>query len=392
MQWVQALFVLTLISVAGASACTRHNPAACCTSVEDCNQVGLNQIGGCAADQVCNQGTCTAPECVASSDCSMSGDICSDGLCVVGPDANIRVDYIAFVSTRDGNNEIYRMKADGSEQINLTHDASSDTAPLWDPTGDKISFLSDRGGIQQLYVMRFDGTGLVNVSQGQASDPVWSPNGATLAFVSTRAGGTNIFAVPAAGGTVAPLTTTGTAAMPDWSHDGSHIAYFGNSALQVMDSNGFNSKLAVAAFAMFPKWSPDGKRFAFVHRNFDIGGDDVYLAKSDGTGTITTATMTAMITESRQQWSPSGLTLLGQTDKGEIFLLQSNTLAYTNLTMSAGLDESPSWVPDGTRYVWASDATGDLDIYVAPLAGGTPTNLTKTPLFTDTDPVWRPGA
>jgi len=41
---------------------------------------------------------------------------------------------IAFVSNRDGNNEIYVMAADGSGQINLTNDsATSDVDPAWSP-------------------------------------------------------------------------------------------------------------------------------------------------------------------------------------------------------------------------------------------------------------------
>jgi len=39
--------------------------------------------------------------------------------------------YIAFVSTRDGTAEIYRMRADGSEQVRLTHNGRSNHTPTW---------------------------------------------------------------------------------------------------------------------------------------------------------------------------------------------------------------------------------------------------------------------
>lgn len=38
---------------------------------------------------------------------------------------------IAFTSNRDGNNEVYMMSADGSEQTNLTNDPANDNNPTW---------------------------------------------------------------------------------------------------------------------------------------------------------------------------------------------------------------------------------------------------------------------
>ena len=49
-----------------------------------------------------------------------------------------------FVSTRDGNEEIYVMNADGSNPVNLTKNDSRDTMPSWSPDGTKIAFVSDR--------------------------------------------------------------------------------------------------------------------------------------------------------------------------------------------------------------------------------------------------------
>ena len=45
---------------------------------------------------------------------------------------------IAFISSRDGNFEIYAMNADGSEQTNLTNYSDKDMAPCWSPDGKKI--------------------------------------------------------------------------------------------------------------------------------------------------------------------------------------------------------------------------------------------------------------
>ncbi len=58
---------------------------------------------------------------------------------------------IAFTSFRDGNQEIYVMNADGSNQINLTNNLGFDSNPSFSPNGSKIAFracLKSRSSIQ----------------------------------------------------------------------------------------------------------------------------------------------------------------------------------------------------------------------------------------------------
>jgi len=41
--------------------------------------------------------------------------------------------WIAFISDRDGNYEIYKMRADGSQVTRLTNNLAEDWAPSWGP-------------------------------------------------------------------------------------------------------------------------------------------------------------------------------------------------------------------------------------------------------------------
>ena len=52
---------------------------------------------------------------------------------------------IAFVSSRDGNPEIYTINTDGTELTRLTNDPAVDEEPAWSPDG-RIAFVSERSG------------------------------------------------------------------------------------------------------------------------------------------------------------------------------------------------------------------------------------------------------
>jgi WD40 repeat protein len=67
-------------------------------------------------------------------------------------------DRIAFVSDRDGNDEIYTMGPDGSDVRRLTNDPAKDVQPAWSPDGSQIAFISDRGGGTHIWIMASDGS------------------------------------------------------------------------------------------------------------------------------------------------------------------------------------------------------------------------------------------
>ena len=62
---------------------------------------------------------------------------------------------------------------------------------------------------------------------------------------------------------------------------------------------------------------------------------------------------------------------------------------YTRLTSGAGLQTDPTFSPDGKFIAYASDRTGNFDIWVQPLSGGDPVQVSKSPAD-DTQPAWSP--
>src|SRR4028119_1476751 len=59
-----------------------------------------------------------------------------------------------FTSDRDGDNEIYRVRADG-RVVQLTHNDVHDGDAVWSPDGRELAFVSDRDG--DLGVLAMDG-------------------------------------------------------------------------------------------------------------------------------------------------------------------------------------------------------------------------------------------
>jgi WD40-like Beta Propeller Repeat len=86
---------------------------------------------------------------------------------------------IVFVSSRDGNAEIYAMNGDGSNETRLTTNLETDSDPVWSPDGTKILFrrITNEGGVD-LWLMNPDGTdqtNLTNTPTVRESAPAWQP-------------------------------------------------------------------------------------------------------------------------------------------------------------------------------------------------------------------------
>src|SRR2546423_8791831 len=126
---------------------------------------------------------------------------------------------ILFQSDRDGNWEIYAMRTDGSEQVNLSRHPADNTQPSLSPDGRRIVFVSNRDGNSEIYVMNTDGSGVKRITNDPAEDvyPAWSRD-SRIAFTSNRSGNDEIYVMNADGSAPINLTHNPTTdAGPAWS-------------------------------------------------------------------------------------------------------------------------------------------------------------------------------
>ena len=92
---------------------------------------------------------------------------------------------IAVVSAASGNDEIVSIAVDGSSPAPLTADAHADSDPAYSPDGSSIAFVRQTdGGEFRLWTMREDGGGAVPLTPPgvSARHPSWSPDGAHIVF------------------------------------------------------------------------------------------------------------------------------------------------------------------------------------------------------------------
>jgi TolB protein len=138
---------------------------------------------------------------------------------------------LAFMSSQNGDSEIYVTDADGSHLQRITFAAGVSTSPVWNPkTGKQIVFVSDRAGDPVLYLANSDGTNVQRLDMpdmGYVVDPAWSPNGQLLAFSWRRPSGNfDIYVMDIVSRQLVELTRDqGRNERPSWAPDGRHLVF-----------------------------------------------------------------------------------------------------------------------------------------------------------------------
>lgn len=267
---------------------------------------------------------------------------------------------IAFVSMRDGIEDIYVMRPDGSavRRVTVTQAVEGEErgswTPAWSPDRKRLVFASNRdeGGSANLYAVDADGLNLVRLSAHDGFDysPDWSPDGARIVFLSDRDGFYELYSIGADGSDVERLTHLekgqGGLCCPDWSPDGTSILFMvlnppRTAVLQVLDL--VSGEVRSHGLGALPRWSPDGTQFAFFG-----DGMQVHVMNSDGSDRRQVSDVPGLATY--PSWSPDGewivfnhVPSMGDFDGTELFIVRASGENQRQLTFNQVMDGHPTW-------------------------------------------------
>jgi len=170
------------------------------------------------------------------------------------------------------------MEANGSNQKQLTFDNQTDVEPVASPDGRYVVFVSYRsGGNAHIWRMNADGTDQKQLTFGNyEDDPQISPDGQWVVYHGEESSNEYVWKIPINGGTPVKLTD-GQAKGPIISPDGKLIACFTKSVeanslwnISVFSSDSgqitktFDVQPATAQQWYSMRWSADGRALTYV--------------------------------------------------------------------------------------------------------------------------------
>lgn len=228
----------------------------------------------------------------------------------------------------------------------LTANDVLDEYPRWSPDGKSIAFYSDRDGTRQVYIMDADGGNVRKVTGKfpMNEDPTWAPEGGRICFWAEAEKGAKenlyIVGVDGKGATNITRSEKGKRRVPDWSPDGTRIAFTSNKFLNHQiyviktDGSGEIRLTRNPRGTCRARWSPDGKRLAYSDAGYSAGKNvDIWEMDPDGGN-------------------------------------------KTRLTEHRANDYDVAYSPDGSKIIFSSKRSGRYELYVMDRDGSNELRLT----------------
>ncbi len=298
----------------------------------------------------------------------------------------------SYLPARD-NSEIWTMAADGSAQTRLLAaqgDGVDYSLPAWSPDGTRIAYTvwtNDDGAPQNIrfddqsssiWTMAADGSDRRRVIDGgedQAWIPAWSPDGQWLTYTITPLGG---------GSTAAPAQPQ---ANPAPGQVGPPSARAGAS-IWIARADGTEARrLSIEGMdAVGATWALEGSTIAYV-ASVGGGNSDIHVATVTDTGLANDVVLAGdPANDWAPAWSPDGDRIAFTSMRSgneEIWSAPSAGGSLTQLTNDGGGDWVPAFTTDGSRIAFVSDRTGEPEIWSMATDGTDLRNLTNHPQHFD---------
>ena len=314
---------------------------------------------------------------------------------------------IVFQFGQGDRRSLYLLDVNRRFTVQLARGLNPFPSSAWAPDGKQLAFVAqvnDRADIFRLDIecaslLTSCGTPINLTRQREAdTEPVWSPDGTGIAFVSERNGAPEIYWMPAAGGTPHNLThDSATDSFPIWSPDGHFMAFYSDRSgfleVYVMNMNCLRDIASCptavhhlgGGFNSLPAWSPDSKQLAYFANGELLLAQTDCLARSDACGSQAYNLTHSPFTDWFPVWSPDGQRLLFQSNRSrqsqvyEADVDCDSTSRDCAIPLKSELSYSlyPSFSPDGRQIMLLSGQGNSQELYLLAVDGSAVEQLTN---------------
>jgi Tol biopolymer transport system component len=192
----------------------------------------------------------------------------------LSPDGRAIVFFLAEIGP---NGDFWVISVAGGHPRRLTHDTREGVTPVWTPDGRSIVFSSTRRGSRTLWRIPAQG-GLpepLTTGAGEDRDPAISPDGKTMVYSNVRNSWAILFLDPASGAQTEVLDQRTGVKFPMFAPDGQTIAFFaqdarGDAHIFAVRTDGRELRQVTRGEGLMntmPRWAPDG-RVLYYYRVF----------------------------------------------------------------------------------------------------------------------------
>jgi len=294
-------------------------------------------------------------------------------------------ELIAFRSERKGGG-IFVMGATGESVRQVSNFGHY---PDWAPDGKEIifssAFVSDpfyRSGRIKLYAVSVGSGQVREIETGRdVAQPRWSPTGRRIAFWGIgESGQRDIFTVSPRGGDPMPVTNDPAVDWnPVWSPDGGFIYFISNRkgapslwrvAVDEISGRVMGEPEPIIG-PLAQSWqlniSRDGRRLVYVEKHIR---EHIHAVNFDPVKYEVVGQQIPILESSKRSSapdvSPDGQWLTyysrGETNE-DIFVVKTDGAGQSQLTNDSFNDRLPRWSPDGKRIIYYSNASGKYEIW-----------------------------
>lgn len=283
--------------------------------------------------------------------------------------------------TEDGF-ELHTVNFDASERTVLTSaPTAADFAGTWSPDGRYIAFHRNEAAGNAVYVATSDGADVTRLAD-RGHTPSWSPDSTRLVYSASTEGDLRPLRIVDLDGSSTAIPGTRGGGDPVWSPNGAFIAYVDTQRSEVVVVRPDGSGRQVVAQGSSPQWSPDSAQVAFVRQR---GSDQqLVIARRDGSQRRALATFTEILSPA---FSPSGrdvaVAVIEEGGGSDIWRVEVASGSTQQLTDSEADDVVPTWTADSSTIAFtrADDLPhldSPADAWRVSSSGGPPQPITDS--------------